>query len=312
MANPSWRAAGTKTDGDTVTTISVPPPAGHQAGDLLVLFTNSWASPSGTTVSTPAGWTALGGNSGAWGLNARYRTYVFYKLAASSSEPNVSVVQAATGFPEGVIYAYKDVHPTTPIDATGGWGAQGSAVTLFPAPAVTTVANNALVAYLGAWSNSVTDGAPPNSATQNYKSSFITTVSRESDVLKATAGTVPAGNWTLLSSSTGLVFAFAVKAAPTAAPPVADFTGTPTGGSATLAVAFTDASTNTPTGWAWDFGDGSTSSSQNPSHSYTSSGVYTVSLTATNASGSDTKTRTAYITVSEPIVYASGGGIDVW
>jgi uncharacterized membrane protein len=94
--------------------------------------------------------------------------------------------------------------------------------------------------------------------------------------------------------------------------PVADFTGTPTSGTASLSVAFTDTSTNTPTSWAWDFGDGSTSTSQNPSHSYTSSGVYTVSLTATNTAGSNTKTRTAYITVSEPVVYATGGGIDIW
>src|SRR4029077_18104912 len=59
----------------------------------------------------------------------------------------------------------------------------------------------------------------------------------------------------------------------TATTPVADFTGTPTSGAASLSVAFTDASTNTPTSWAWDFGDGSTSTSQNPTHSYSSSGV---------------------------------------
>jgi hypothetical protein len=97
-----------------------------------------------------------------------------------------------------------------------------------------------------------------------------------------------------------------------AATPVADFTGTPLTGTAPLSVTFTDASTNTPTSWAWDFGDGATSSSQNPTHSYPTSGVYTVSLTATNAAGSNTKTRTAYITVSETIAYASGGGIDIY
>jgi PKD repeat protein len=94
--------------------------------------------------------------------------------------------------------------------------------------------------------------------------------------------------------------------------PVADFTGTPTSGTASLSVAFTDTSTNTPTSWAWTFGDGGTSTSQNPTHSYTSSGVYTVTLVATNASGSDTKTRTAYITVGETISYAAGGGIEIW
>jgi PKD repeat protein len=94
--------------------------------------------------------------------------------------------------------------------------------------------------------------------------------------------------------------------------PVADFTGTPTSGNASLSVAFTDASTNSPTSWAWNFGDGGTSTAQNPTHSYTASGVYTVQLTATNGAGSNTKTRTAYITVTETIAYASGGGIDIY
>ncbi|MCX6696596.1 MAG: hypothetical protein NTV84_03400, partial [Methanoregula sp.] len=38
-------------------------------------------------------------------------------------------------------------------------------------------------------------------------------------------------------------------------PPVANFAGTPTSGTAPLVVSFTDSSTNTPTGWAWFFGD---------------------------------------------------------
>lgn len=83
-----------------------------------------------------------------------------------------------------------------------------------------------------------------------------------------------------------------------ATPPVADFTGTPTSGEQTLAVTFTDATTNSPTSWAWSFGDGGTSTAQNPSHNYTLQGVYTVVLTATNIDGSDTKTRTNYITVN--------------
>jgi PKD repeat protein len=40
-----------------------------------------------------------------------------------------------------------------------------------------------------------------------------------------------------------------------AAAPVASFTGSPTSGTAPLAVQFTDASSNSPTGWAWFFGD---------------------------------------------------------
>lgn len=73
--------------------------------------------------------------------------------------------------------------------------------------------------------------------------------------------------------------------------PTAAFGFAPQGGTAPLAVTFTDQSTGA-TSWAWDFGDGDTSTSQNPSHTYDDPGVYVVELTATNASGSTTITHT--------------------
>jgi PKD repeat protein len=79
--------------------------------------------------------------------------------------------------------------------------------------------------------------------------------------------------------------------------PVAGFSATPTSGKATLAVQFTDMSTNSPTSWAWVFGDGSTSTTQNLVHKYTKKGTYTVSLTVNNAGGSSSVTKSKYITV---------------
>jgi PKD repeat protein len=88
----------------------------------------------------------------------------------------------------------------------------------------------------------------------------------------------------------------------TAAPviPVADFDGTPTSGMASLAVTFTDKSSNDPTMWAWTFGDGTTSTAKTPSHTYSKAGTYTVSLRATNGAGGTTETKTGYITVLAP------------
>ena len=83
-------------------------------------------------------------------------------------------------------------------------------------------------------------------------------------------------------------------------PPVANFVGTPTSGTAPLAIAFTDSSTGSPASWSWNFGDGITSTVKNPSHTYTSAGTYTVALNATNSAGSNTLTRTGYITVTSP------------
>lgn len=82
--------------------------------------------------------------------------------------------------------------------------------------------------------------------------------------------------------------------------PVADFSGSPTGGDRPLTVNFTDLSINTPATWSWDFGDGGNSSAQNPSHIYNTAGTYTVALTASNCAGSDGATKVGYITVSEP------------
>ncbi len=84
------------------------------------------------------------------------------------------------------------------------------------------------------------------------------------------------------------------------APPVADFSGDPTSGTAPLTVDFTDLSSNNPTSWSWNFGDNGTSTAPNPSHTYSTAGTYTVTLTATNAFGSDQEVKTNYITVNPP------------
>jgi PKD repeat protein len=86
-------------------------------------------------------------------------------------------------------------------------------------------------------------------------------------------------------------------------PPTADFSGTPTSGTAPLTVSFTDLSTGNPTSWSWDFGDGGSSTAQNPNYTYDNAGTYTVTLTVSNADGSDTMVRTNYITVN-----GGGGG----
>ncbi len=79
--------------------------------------------------------------------------------------------------------------------------------------------------------------------------------------------------------------------------PVSAFSGTPRYGMDTLAVTFTDSSTNSPTSWNWSFGDGAYEENQNPVHTYLNPGVYTVTLNATNVYGSDLETKSGYIEV---------------
>ncbi len=81
-------------------------------------------------------------------------------------------------------------------------------------------------------------------------------------------------------------------------PPVADFTGTPTSGTAPLTVDFADLSTGTISQWTWSFGDGITASTANSTHIFTTPGVYTVFLAVSGPSGNDTMVRQSYITVT--------------
>ena len=110
-----------------------------------------------------------------------------------------------------------------------------------------------------------------------------------------------------IQASVGYADDFAiVSSGPTA--PTAEFSGTPTSGTAPLTVSFSDASTGTVDTWSWDFGDSSTSSAQDPSHTYTSVGTYTVSLTVSGPGGSDAETKVGYITVAEPPPVADFSG----
>jgi PKD repeat protein len=87
----------------------------------------------------------------------------------------------------------------------------------------------------------------------------------------------------------------------TNAPPLANFTASPTNGAAPLNVTFTDTSTGTVTNHSWTFGDGGTSTSSSPSHSYTNAGTFSVSLTVLGPLGSSTTNRVNLITVTNGV-----------
>ena len=87
--------------------------------------------------------------------------------------------------------------------------------------------------------------------------------------------------------------------------PVANFSGTPTTGTAPLHVSFTDSSTGDIESLSWSFGDGGTSTAQNPTHTYDDPGTYNVSLTVTGSGGSDTEIKSTYITASAPLTQYS-------
>lgn len=295
----AYRSAGAVCSraGSTNATLTVTQPAGHQTGDILIL--TGVSGGGGPTINTPAGWTLIS-QSVAW--NGGFsKSAAFYKIAASSSEPSVSVTTAATSYLDCQITAWSGADGTTPIDANTGWLDSGTGSTNFVCQAITTVTNNALIVYLIHDVEGAAYGTPPGGATEN--SELVSGSTGWHHVVasktKTPAGLEPSGNYTKAVGGSSGGNGIVVALRPFGAAPVADFTGTPLAGATPLSVAFTDTSTNSPTSWAWTFGDGGTSTSQNPTHSYTAAGTYTVVLVATNATGTNTKTRTAYVVASD-------------
>jgi len=99
--------------------------------------------------------------------------------------------------------------------------------------------------------------------------------------------------------------------------PAANFTGSPTSGTAPLTVNFTNATTgyDQPLSYKWDFDNNGTidSTAQNPSYTYTAQGTYTVKLTVTDFDGStNVLTKVNYITVTanQNLSCNDGGAIE--
>jgi len=80
----------------------------------------------------------------------------------------------------------------------------------------------------------------------------------------------------------------------------ANFSGTPTTGTAPLEVSFTDSSVGDIDTRSWDFDNNGIidSTLQNPTYTYTDPGTYTVSLSVTGPGGTDTETKINYITAT--------------
>jgi PKD repeat protein len=102
-------------------------------------------------------------------------------------------------------------------------------------------------------------------------------------------------------SALGIAAAQARSVATLPDAPVAEFSSNIRQGAVSLAVQFTDESTNQPESWLWDFGDGGTSTAQNPLYSYTSPDAYEVTLSSTNAGGTRNEAKFDHIlAVSSP------------
>ncbi|HYN92736.1 MAG TPA: hypothetical protein VES42_02675, partial [Pilimelia sp.] len=91
------------------TSISIPAPA-TQAGDLLIAVVSA-NNFNGTTWSTPAGWTSMGGEASGWYQETR----AYYRLAAATPPASYTFSYGDSSDAAGTIVAYSGVDQTNPI-----------------------------------------------------------------------------------------------------------------------------------------------------------------------------------------------------
>lgn len=268
------------------------------AGNLLVIVLGSQVSNVAPTY--PAGFTErLGiGSSGVW-----YSDYnhVATKVAAGTETTFTVTLNTSSRYVAMMVFEIENANYGSAA------GTSANLVSSLAFPSTTPSAGTEAFLLGGAtWTDAYGPGADPTNYTLidhevgNSGTNSVRILSWYRSVPSASGsytGTVACTNPVQIATWQML---FTASSPPPPGSPVANFSGTPRTGQATLAVTFTDLSTNTPTSWLWDFGDGGTSTSQNPVHNYTAPGSYTVSLTATNATGSDDEVKVAYIIVSGP------------
>jgi thermitase len=99
---------------------------------------------------------------------------------------------------------------------------------------------------------------------------------------------------------------------------IADFTASPTSGSAPLTVTFTSLSepASAIESYLWDFGDDGSSTETNPVHTFTTYGDFTVSLTVMGDGDQETATKVSYIHVEDhDLIFKDGfesGNLSAW
>lgn len=159
----AYPVAAEATTGDVATSHSQAIPAGHRAGDLLIAIAGQDA---GGTAIAAAGWTAIGGGTGAVSL------YAFYKWATSSSEADFSASSGTNDNWCSTIVVVRGANATTPIDVSTRT-AHSSALS-WQVGAVTTTVPKCLVLY--AWEvngGGVTIPEDPNNVIELGKTAAV-------------------------------------------------------------------------------------------------------------------------------------------
>jgi hypothetical protein len=173
----SFRSANTNTS--ATTSVSVTKPTGVIDGDLLigvVAVRSTTGSPA-----TPSGWNLLDTTS-----VGNDKCYSFYKVASGEGASQAFTCTGATTMTASVM-AYKDAHPTLPIDAHAS-ASNSVSVTTVTAPDITTTGLNRTLLRFYAGPSVTTTNAWNSIA--GYTEQFDTSGQALDDKLVAAAGAV--------------------------------------------------------------------------------------------------------------------------
>ncbi len=279
------------------TTETVTVPSNVTPGDALVLIATG---ATGSPLSAPAGWTALGTSSG----NTAVTTAAWQKVA-QSGDPGSPVTVTFPAVVHGTVQLLAYAGATTPAVASVSSALQRTGTSYTTPTSTVTQAGDVVISYWAAKSSAVTGWTTPagqtvQSVANGSGGGRINSVATDGG--SASAG--PTGGLTATTAGTAGAFAawtIVLQGSGTAPPPppTANFDVT-----CTMLACHFDATTSsapggTITSYAWNFGDGgSGGTGLTADHTFAAANTYNVTLTVTD-SNSNTGSKTIPVTVSD-------------
>lgn len=291
--------------------------------DLSAIPNGSWmvltaihALGSGSTFTTPAGWTIVAPPTvmGTRSSNA-------YGKIKAAGDTNVSITHTAAQIHSGLMWgAGADTVDKWILGTVQNRATSGGTFTN-TAPSITTTKDNTLVLMVSFEATATTESAI-TSASNNTQYAFLPQTSSSfletiyyGYLDKVTAGATGAMGVTYPNTQGSNGSSSQIGIPPAAAPanvaPTASFTQTKTNLSVAFNAAASSDSDGTIASYAWNFGDSATGTTVNPTHVYAAAGTYTVSLTVTDNLGA-TGTTSHAVTVTAaavpglPVSYGNG------
>lgn len=132
-----------KTGNVSSVTVVMPP---HETGDLLLVFAGKDDATGTDPTTATSGWTRGGSGVSGGATTAAVRAAWFYKVAASSAEPDLVITSSDADTWSIIAMSIQGAH-ATPIDTSSGNGNTDSTGAPFNVTGVTTNHNNSMVVY---------------------------------------------------------------------------------------------------------------------------------------------------------------------